>query len=249
MTACRSIRIACVFACAVGTLISAACDKTTPSPVGPSDPSSNSSGSWELSGLAIGEDGRPISNAPVSVGVGRPSEPVRTDDSGRYSAKFDARQGGYVYGSTAAVYLDAGGDYENETRLFRPVGSNSLQTLNFFPRRITWIQAEEPVSVTVEPGDAPCFNNVQDGAGPGPVYLCRTVRMIVPAAGVLTADAESVGFGSRPKIEMEGPGDLDCCYLGNPISMSVEAGMEVKIRVEILEGSPRQTFALTARIR
>jgi len=48
---------------------------------------------------------------------------------------------------------------------------------------------------------------------------------------------------------MEGPGILDCCYLGNPLSMPVEAGMEVKIRVEILEGSPSQTFVLSTRIR
>lgn len=249
MTACRLIRIACVFACAVGTLLSGACEKTSPSPVGPSDSSTNSSGPWELSGLAVGDDGRLIANAPVSVGVGRPSEPVKTDDFGRYTATFDARQGGYVYGSTATVYLEAGVDYEAETRLFRPVGSNRLQTLNFLPRRKMWIQAGEPASVTVESVDAPCFNNAQDGAGPGPVYLCRTVRMIVPTTGVLTVDAESAAAGSRPPIEMEGPGILDCCYLGNPLSMPVEAGMEVKIRVEILEGSPSQTFVLSTRIR
>ena len=73
--------------------------------------------------------------------------------------------------------------------------------------------------------------------------------MIVPTTGVLTVDAESAAAGSRPPIEMEGPGILDCCYLGNPLSMPVEAGMEVKIRVEILEGSPSQTFVLSTRIR
>ena len=93
--------------------------------------------------------------------------------------------------------------------------------------------------MTVAPGDAPCFNNVQDGSVPGPVYLCRIVRMIAPADGTLIAEAVPADPRALPPpLEMEGPGDLDCCYLGNPISMPVAAGMVIKIRVEILEALP-----------
>jgi hypothetical protein len=54
MTAQRLIRIACLFACVGGAMMSAACDEVPRSPVSPSSSSSNSS--WELSGVAIGED-------------------------------------------------------------------------------------------------------------------------------------------------------------------------------------------------
>jgi hypothetical protein len=80
-------------------------------------------------------------------------------------------------------------------------------------------------------------------------YVCRTVRILVPADGILTASAVSADPGVHALVEMEGPGDLDCCYLGNPLSMNVAAGMVVLISVEILEGLPSQTFTLTATIR
>jgi hypothetical protein len=76
--------------------------------------------------------------------------------------------------------------------------------------------------VIVAPGDTPCFNNAQE-TGSVPLYICRTVRMIVPADGILTAEAIPADPRAPPApLEMEGPG---------------------------VEGSPSQTFALTRRIR
>lgn len=252
MTTHRLIRFACMFACVAGTMMSAACDEA-PLPIQPSpgpDGPVVASGVWELSGVAVGDDGRPISNTPVVVWLGRPNEPVvQTDEMGRYNVKFDARHGGYVYRSTAVVYIDAGSDYEPEHRLFFPIGSDPRQTLDLHPRRIRWISAGESVSVTVEPGDVPCFNNVQDGSWHA-YYVCRTVRLIVPADGVLTAEVIPSGVNApAPLLEMEGPGDLDCCYQGNPLTMSVAAGMVIKINVQVPSGSPRQTFVLTTKIR
>lgn len=252
MTALRLIRIACAFVCVAGMTMAAACDDAPPSPVGPSSSSasspSNSTGSWDLSGVVIGDDGRVISNTPVAIGLGHPDEPVvQTDGMGRYTVKFDAKLKGYVYGSTATVRVNAGADYEPETRLFKPVGVDPRQTLNFLPRRIRWIRAGESVSVTVGPDDAPCFNNVQDGSWY--VHLvCRTVRLIAPANGVLTAEVGPAGIDTA-KLEMEGPGDLDCCYQGNPLSMPVTAGMVIKISVEVVPGLPSRTFTLTTKIR
>ncbi len=231
----------------------AACDKAPAAPssvagtvAGPSGPP------WELSGVAVGDDGRPIANSPIWVNVGRSSPPTRTDETGRYTTVIDARLGGSVYRSTAHLYLDAGSEYEHEHRLFFPTGSDPHQTLNLRPRLIRWITEGEPVSVTVAPDDSPCFNNVQDGSW-HVYYVCRTFRLIVPADGVLTAEAVPAGVDTpRPLLEMEGPeaANLDCCYQGNPLSMQgVSAGMVIKVSVQVLSGSPTQTFTLTTRVR
>jgi len=252
VTAHRLIRIACVLACLAGATTGAACDQSPATPSPPATLSNSptvSSGPWEVSGVAVGDDGRPIANAPVWVNVGRPNVPVMTDETGRYTTRVEARLGGYVYRSTAMLYLDAGKDYEHEHRLFRPTGADPHQILDLHPRLIRWISVGESVSVTVAPDDAPCFNNVQDGSW-HLYYVCRTFRLIVPADGVLTAEVFPVDANSPGTLlEMEGPGDLDCCYQGNPLTMSVAAGMVVKISVEVVEGSPRQTVTLTTKIR
>jgi hypothetical protein len=175
-----------------------------------------------------------------------------TDEMGRYQLSFHAPQGGFVYRSTAIVRINAGPDYEEEAHWFRPTGSDRNQTLDLRPRRVRWITAGETVLVTVERDDSQCFNNVQDGTGGATVlYLCRTVRFIVLSDGVLTVEAMSIDSGvSPPPLEVEGDrGDLDCCYLGNPLSMPVSAGTVMKVSVEIPEGSPSRAFALTTRIR
>jgi hypothetical protein len=251
MTSNRLIRIACAFACVAGTMMSAACDEAPPliQPTPGPDLSVPATGSWELSGVAVGDDGRPIANTPVHVGFGTVRAPVKTDEMGRYQDVFDARQGGYAYGSTAVVFIEAGADYEIEHRMLFPTGSSRRQTLDLHPRRISWISAGEPVTVTVAPDDTPCFNNVHDGSW-HLFYVCRTFRLVVPTDGVLTAEAVPTDLKTpRPLIEMEGPGDLDCCNEGNPLSIPVAAGMVIKINVEVLSGSPRQTFTLTTVIR
>jgi hypothetical protein len=255
MTAYRVIRIACAFACVAGTMTSVACDGAS-APVGPSSSPADSSGPWQLSGVAVGDDARPIANAPVSAYFFQDrvtgSVTAVTDEMGRYHLSFYAPEGGFIYRSTATVRLDAGADYEREGRWFRPASSDRRQTLDLRPRRIWWISAGESVLVTVERDASQCFNNVQDGTGGATVlYLCRTVRFVVPSDGVLTVEAVSTDAGaSPPLLEVEGDRDeLDCCYLGNPLSMPVTAGTIMKVNVEIPEGSPTRTFALSSRIR
>jgi hypothetical protein len=136
--------------------------------------------------------------------------------------------------------------YEPDHRLFHPTGSDPHQTLTCTRASDGSWRAGLGHGA---PDDAPCFNNVQDGSW-HVYYVCRTFRLIVPADGVLTAEAFPVGSNSpRPLVEMEGPGDLDCCYQGNPVTMPVAAGMIVKISVEVVEGSPTQTVTLTTKIR
>ncbi len=258
MTVHRLIRIACVVTCVAAAGTGMACSKPpappltpTPSPT-PATIPPGTLRSFELTGAAVGDDGRPVPNAAASVYFGRDPRPKAvTDEMGRYHVNFDAAQDGYVrrLQITAAVYLDVDG-YERYFRWFRPTGADPHQTLDLHPRLIRQIAVGESVSVTVAPDDTPCLNNVQDTPGLGPSYVCRPVRVTVPAAGVLTVEAVPADpRASRPLLEMEGPGELDCCYLGNPLTMPVTAGMVVKINVELLEGLPGQTFILTTTIR
>jgi hypothetical protein len=134
-------------------------------PGGPS--STTASSSFELSGVAVGDDGRPIANAPLHVnfltpnGGNSPGLAGRTDEAGRYQVQFDAKRGAYSRGSTAMVWVKGDG-YEIEYGWFRPTTSDSHQTLDLRPRLIRQMTAGEEVSVTVAPDDTPCINNVQD---------------------------------------------------------------------------------------
>jgi len=220
----------------------------TASPTSPTV--STTTRAFELTGVAVGDDGRPVANAPVYVNFGRPAVTARTDDTGRYRVNFDVEPNAYSkkLEVTAMIYLDGNG-YEHEYRWFRPTGSDPRQILDLHPRRIQQITAGESVSVTVARDDTPCINNVQDIPGLGSSYVCRTVRVIVPADGVLTV-AASANSGAVALLEMEATtGPDDCCFLGTPLTLAVTAGRVVKVNVEILEGSPSQTFTLTTRMR
>jgi hypothetical protein len=222
-------------------------------PGGPS--STTASSSFELSGVAVGDDGRPIANAPLHVnfltpnGENSPGLAGRTDEAGRYQVQFGAKRGAYSRGSTAMVWVKGDG-YEIEYGWFRPTTSESHQTLDLRPRLIRQMTAGDAVSVTVAPDDTPCINNVQDIPAMKPYYTCRAVRILVPGDGILTVEATSAGSGaSRPPLEIEGVPEPDCCFFGNPLTMTVTAGMVVRVNVELVEGLPSQTFTLTTTIR
>jgi len=249
MTAHRLIRLVCVLACVTAATTTLACGEAPATPLTPT-PTPNTPaapGAIELTGLIVGDDGRPVTNTPVYVNFGLPAVKGMTDDTGRYQVRFGPAEG-YSPGNTVEL-LVTGEGYEIERRFFRPTGSS--QTVDLRPRAIRWITAGESISVTVAPGDPECRNNVQDMPGFKPSYVCRPVRFLALADGVLTAEAVSAGSGpSRPLLEMEATsGPDDCCYLGNPLTFSVAAGMVVKINVEIPEGAPSQTFTLTTTLR
>jgi len=242
--------------CSMSLLVACGKDQVPTAPTAPgSTPPTPASSSFELSGIAIGDDGRPIANAPMYVnfltpsGGNSPGVPGMTDEVGRYRVQFDAKRGGYSRGSTALVWVKGDG-YEIEYRWFRPTTSDPHQTLDLRPRLIRQVTAGEQVSVTVAPDDTPCINNVQDLTNMKPYYTCLSVRILVPADGILTVEAVSTGAGAQhPPLELEGVPEPDCCYFGNPLTMAVTAGMVVRANVELLEGLPRQSFALTTTIR
>ena len=250
----RLIRAVHVLACVAGAATGMACDKPTATSSTPAAALAATlaatPGSWELTGVATGDDGRPVSNARLIVNLGHRGAVIgMTDETGRYHVTFDAPAGGYIRGSTAEVILFGDG-YEVDYSWFRPTGSAPHQTLDLHPHLIRWINTGESVSVTVAAGDKLCRNNVQDMPNYSVQYVCRTVRFIAPADGVLTVEAVSTNLpASHPPLEMEGVPEPDCCYFGNPLKLPVVAGMVVKVSVEILEGAPSQTFTLTTTIR
>jgi hypothetical protein len=210
---------------------------------------------FHLSGVATDDEGQPLVGARIllnyafSAAALRPWTETTTDAQGRYEADFEARLGGYFRASTAQVSVVSDG-HERDDRWFRPINNDPNQTVDLHPRVIRWIRVDEPVSVTVADDGAPCINNVRDMPNYSIHWVCRKVRLVVPADGILTVTAVPRHAGGvQPDLTMEGPGELDCCFLGNPLDMPVKAGMVVKISVEILEGVPSQTFTLTATIR
>ena len=176
MTVQRLIRVAGVLTCVAVACAGMACSGSPVTPGGA--PPTPVSSSFELSGIAIGDDGRPVANAPFYVnfltpsGGNSPGLPGMTDEAGRYHVQFDAKRGGYSRGSTAMVWVRGDG-YEIEYRWFRPTTSDSHQTLDLRPRLIRQMIAGEEISVTVAPDDTTCINNVQDIPNIRPYYTCR----------------------------------------------------------------------------
>ena len=100
-------------------------------------------------------------------------------------------------------------------------------------RRIKRINAGQSVVLTVHPGDSLCVNNIQDTPGLGMDYLCRTIRVTIPAAGTLTVEARSPD-GTLAKIESEVFGEVCCAEsLDNPRRLKVSAGTDVVVNVEM----------------
>jgi hypothetical protein len=164
-----------------------------------------------------------------------------TDSSGHY--RFTA---GFITGQNSMSYVEA----DNYARDHRYVG-RSVHNVQLHP--IERIRAGESTRVTVAPDDTLCVNNVQDTPGLGPLYVCRSVRVVASGAGVMTLEAHSATGGPPPLLEVEiVDGGGICCdeRLENPTSMSVEAGTEVVAHVEMPSGSATgQTFILNTSMR
>jgi DNA-cytosine methyltransferase len=85
----------------------------------------------------------------------------------------------------------------------------------------------------------------------GQDYVCRSVRVVAPADGILTVEALSTQTGVHPPLEVEKFGGPNCCSerMGNPTSIQVTAGTEVVVNVEMVLGSPTsQSFTLNTSL-
>jgi len=179
----------------------------------------------------------PISGATVSIN-GRYR--TTTNGSGRYSLTglLDAgRNGDFTYVSA--------NNYTSDYRYIR----GTSQNVQLY--RITRITAGDSTIVSVAPDDTLCVNNVQDTLGVGQDYVCRSVRVVAPANGVMTLEALSTQAGARPGLEVETVGVSPCCSerVGNPVSIPVTAGTEVVANVEMVYGSAAtQSFVLNTSI-
>ena len=176
----------------------------------------------------------PISGATVSIN-GRYR--TTTDSSGNYSdaGKLDAG-GNYDF-----TYVSANG-YASDYRYIRATSQN----VRLY--RINRIMAGDSTSVTVDPDDTLCVNNLQDFPGLGPDYVCRSVRVVAPSDGVMTLEAVSTQSGAHPPLEVETVGAPLCCSerMGNPTSIQVTAGTEVVAHVEMVSSSTiSQSFTLS----
>ena len=179
------------------------------------------------------------SSAPVSGAI------VRLD--GWQVAITDA-SGNYTSASWGVMtYVEA----DNYARDYRYVGGAPH---DIHLHRIKRITAGDSAHVTIAPDDTLCVNNMQDSPEMGPVYVCRSVHVVAPSAGVMTLEALSTTNGPPPLLEVEivVGGNGPCCSerLENPTSILVSAGAEVVAHVEMPSGSTTsQTFTLNTSMR
>ena len=82
----------------------------------------------------------------------------------------------------------------NYARDYRYVGG-SLHNVQLYP--IERIRAGESTKVTVALDDTLCVNSIQDTPELGPLYVCRSVRVVAARAGVMTLEALSTIGGRR----------------------------------------------------
>jgi len=176
----------------------------------------------------------PLSGATV-VFSQKHSPSATTDSSGNYSLSgLPAPPSG-----TAMVWATAH-TYEDDLRYYRATS----QDFRLYP--IERIPAGGSTVVTVRPDDSVCWNNTHE-PGYGSDYVCRIVR-IVPTDGVMTVEAFPLGGGPRlPLVVAVSDGNrLLVERLGNPVSVQVAGGTEIKAFVEMVSGSPTtQSFTLT----
>jgi hypothetical protein len=157
-------------------------------------------------------------------------EHTLTDATGRY------RLTGRVYGAGSDYVWASAPGFEPDYR-FISAARNGVQ--DFRPNPIERISAGQAVRLIVDPGDTLCVNNVQDSPGLGPSYVCRTIRVLAPANGMLTIEVVASDGGERPLVEVETTNATVCCHerLGNPTALPVTAGIEVRVSVELPWGS------------
>ena len=108
------------------------------------------------------------------------------------------------------------------------------------------IAAGDSVSVTIASTD-PVYQELDTTPAFSGTLVCRSVRIRVTTAGVLAVNAESVGSGPAPFVEIDRADESDLLAFGQgTVSHSVHAGdvVEVRIVTTIAPGDPSQSFTL-----
>jgi len=177
--------------------------------------------------------GAAIAGAIVSIN-GRYRGP--TDGSGQFSVPglLDLGTGDYTYVSADNYFAD-----------YHLIHGT---TQNVRLRRVERIMAGESRSVTVAPDDSFCVNNMQDSPGIGTAYVCRSLLVTVPQGGNVTIEAVSTSDGTHPQLEVETRNAPLCCdeRFGNPTTISVAAGVEIVVNVEMVSTSPQSFLVVTS---
>ena len=214
----------------------------------------------EMTGVVRGDDGSPLVAAKVTVSALASSAPgtwysyasAATNALGAYTLRFSGVSGvltGPAGTQTAVAFAYVSAEqcttlatlptcgYEPD---YRYVLSATPLIQNFRLHRVSMITAGESTVLTVAPDDTICVNNVQD-MHPWPnEFVCRTVRVVAPADGVMTLEAVPVDAGTAPpNLEVETVGDIVCCSerIANPASLPVTKGTVVKASVEVPWGT------------
>lgn len=176
----------------------------------------------------------PLSGATVLFSQGR-SPAATTDSSGNYRLTgLPAPPAG------AALVWATAHSYEDDLRYYRATS----QDFRLYP--IEQIPAGGSTVVTVRPDDSLCWNNTHE-PGFGSDYVCRIVR-IMPTDGVMTVEAFPLDGGPRlPLVVAVSSGNqLLIERLGNPVSVRVARGTEIRAFVEMASGWPTaQSFTVT----
>jgi len=136
-----------------------------------------------LHGIVTDDDQRPVLNAGIVIGSLSTGIPVTfTDSSGAFSLP-NYRQSTCLDLSAFASAVKDG--YETDSRCIM------TSSQNFHLYRIKRLTAGDSTSLTVAQGDmAPCWDD-NYGAPPSEQWACRTIRIVMPTAGVLTVDVRS----------------------------------------------------------
>jgi hypothetical protein len=178
-----------------------------------------------------------VPGATITFSQPHPSPRVTTDSSGRYSLNGLPGPGG-----GAMVWATAEG-YDEDIRYYRAAS----QDFRLF--RVERIPAGGSMTVTVRPDDSLCWNNIHE-PGWGGDYVCRMVH-IIPADGMLTAEAIPIGGASRPPlvVAVYAGNSVLVERLGNPVSVPMRGGTDVIAFVEMVSDAPTlQSFTLTTAV-
>ena len=171
-----------------------------------------------------------------------------TDGAGAFSVDFAA-----IPGDTAFVWVSKAG-YADEGDVRYILLTTREVSHSFLLHAPTRLSAGQSTTVTVSPDDPVCFNNGMDEEW-GPLsshWVCRAVRITVPADGVLTVSALANGTAqARVGLEIQSAGPTGnpwgCCT--STQSIQVSAGTEVAAFVLLGYGSPAsQSFTLTTSL-
>jgi len=205
---------------------------------------------FEMTGRVTDDEGGPVAGAKVTIilDVGEwygPNPWVLTDASGRYKVNFMAIPGSNYYpgldppGTKEAVgfvMVEASG-YDWHARYV--LGTTEHLVENIRLRRIQRITAGESAELAVAPDDKVCASD----AWPGRELICGTLRVVAPRNGTMTIEAVPGQAGSQlPGLEVWGGRTGG---RGNPTSISVVAGTEYTVNVELPWGiSASQSFGV-----